>query len=109
MRTSSRAPAALLAALLLAACAGEPDTPAGLYRAHCARCHSMDGRGGPKARTEPGLDLIASRMAAAGDREAIRNRIARGKGRMPGFSKRLTPAETEQLVGYTLELHREAR
>ena len=100
--------AALLAALLLAACAGEPDTPAGLYRAHCARCHSMDGRGGPKAKTEAGLDLVSSRMAAAGDRAAIRDRIATGEGRMPGFSRRLTPAEIEQLVDYTLELQRSA-
>ena len=98
----------LLAALpLLAGCAKKPETPPEIYAAYCARCHGPAGEGRGDARTlklYPNLDLLASPMVRRGDRALVRDRIAKGDGPMPGFSRRLSPQEIESLVDFTLAL-----
>jgi mono/diheme cytochrome c family protein len=102
----------LFAALLLAAClaAGLPacvddDSPRGVWRRHCARCHGLDGRGNPRAvDAKPGLDLTLSKLAAADDRVEIRRRIVEGEGVMPAFGDKLTPRQVEEMVALSLEL-----
>lgn len=96
----------LLASLWAAAsCAPDPATPAGLYHRQCARCHGSDGSGNRRAaKTMPDLDLTASPMVTAGDRDEIRRRIVEGEGSMPPFGDKLSGAEIEVLVAYTLEL-----
>jgi mono/diheme cytochrome c family protein len=100
----------LLAALPLAAgCAKKPETPPELYAAYCARCHGQGGEGDPRsAKLHPNLDLLVSPMVRRGDRALIRDRIAKGKGPMPGFARRLSPQEIESLVDFTIELQRKA-
>lgn len=94
-----------LAALLAAACGPDPSTPAGLYYHQCARCHGVDGTGNPRAAKKmEGLDLTVAERIAAGDGEAVRERIVEGEGAMPPFGEKLTAAEIEVLVAYTLEL-----
>lgn len=91
--------------LLAAACGPDPATPAGLYHAQCARCHGVDGTGNPRAAKKMrGLDLTASEMIAAGDREKIRRNLVEGEGSMPPFGEKLSAEEVEILVTYTLEL-----
>ncbi|HSK81073.1 MAG TPA: cytochrome c [Thermoanaerobaculia bacterium] len=98
----------LLAALpLLAGCAKKPETPPEIYAAYCARCHGDEGEGKGDARSlklYPHLDLLASPMVRRGDRALVRDRIAKGDGPMPGFSRRLSPQEIESLVDFTLAL-----
>ncbi|RPH57434.1 cytochrome c [bacterium] len=105
-----RRAALLLATLpLLAGCAKKPETPPEMYAAYCARCHGEDGKGNPRSmKLYPNLDLVASPMARRGDRALVRDRIARGFGPMPGFSRRLTPQQIDALVDYTFELQRKA-
>jgi mono/diheme cytochrome c family protein len=93
------------AAVVLAAGCGPQDRSApGLYRAYCARCHGADGRGNARAlRLHPRLDLTTSPMVLAGDRGTIRSRIVEGYGPMPGFARRLSRQELEQLVDFTLQ------
>jgi len=80
-----------------------PLTPGQAYGRYCARCHGADGRGDPKAvRLNPKLDLVRSKMVRAADPERVRMRIARGRGAMPGFRKKLSPEEIEALTAYTL-------
>jgi mono/diheme cytochrome c family protein len=100
----------LLAALpLLAGCAQKPETPPELYAAYCARCHGKEGEGNPRAAKRlPRLDLLGSSMVQRGDRTLIRDRIAQGKGPMPGFAHRLSPQEIESLVEFTIELQKKA-
>lgn len=100
----------LLAALpVLPGCAKKPETPPEIYAAYCARCHGKEGEGNPRAaKGVRNLDLRASAMAKRGDRALIRDRIAKGYGTMPGFSRRLTPQEIESMVDYTIELQRKA-
>lgn len=97
---------ALLSALLGSAACGprEPLPAPEAYERFCARCHGDDGRGDPKAvRLNPGLDLVRSEMVAEGDRELVRERIAEGKGAMPGLERKLVPGELEALTEYTIE------
>lgn len=94
-----------LAALLAAACGPDPSTPEGLYWRQCARCHGVDAAGNPRAAKKmDGLDLTGSEMIAAGDRAAVRRRIVEGEGSMPPFGQKLTAAEIDVLVAYTMEL-----
>lgn len=93
-----------LAALLLGACARDRSGP-GLYRTSCQRCHGRAAEG-PKrpSKLYPNLDLRTSPMVLRGDRDAVRQRIAEGKGPMPAYSRRLTPEEIERLVELTLQI-----
>ncbi|HKV07954.1 MAG TPA: cytochrome c [Thermoanaerobaculia bacterium] len=104
----SRIALLLLAALpLLAGCAKKPETPPEIYAAYCARCHGDRGEGKGDARSlklYPHLNLLVSPMVLKGDRALVRDRIAKGYGPMPGFSRRLSPQELESLVDLTLAL-----
>lgn len=92
-------------ALLPAACGPREPLPAPeAYDRFCARCHGDDGRGDPETvRLNPRLDLVASEMVRAGDRELVRERIAEGKGAMPALERKLVPGELEALTEYTIE------
>jgi mono/diheme cytochrome c family protein len=43
-------------------------------------------------------------MMRRGDRAALRRRIADGYGPMPAFKRRLSPAEIERMIDFTLRL-----
>ena len=83
---------------------GAPRDPPAAYDRYCARCHGDDGRGDPKAvALNDRLDLVAAEMVRAGDLPAIERRIARGRGAMPGFSRKLSEEEIAALARHTLE------
>jgi mono/diheme cytochrome c family protein len=99
--------ALLLLAALLSGCAKKPETPPEIYAAYCARCHGDEGEGKGDARSlklYPHLNLLTSPMVRRGDRTLVRDRIVKGYGPMPGFSRRLSPQEVESLVDFTLAL-----
>ena len=74
------------------------------YDRFCARCHGDDGRGDPETvALNPRLDLVASEMVQAGDRDLVRDRIAKGKGAMPALERKLVPGELEALTELTIE------
>lgn len=96
--------AAVLAAGAAACGPREPLEPPEAYDTYCTRCHGDDGRGDPKAvRLNPKLDLVDSEMVRQGDATLVRQRIAEGRGAMPGFERKLTPEEMAALTEYTLE------
>lgn len=97
--------AALATAIGLAACGPDDDSPRGVYRAQCARCHGLDGRGNPRAvDAKPGLDLRESDLAQRLDRAEIRRRIVEGEGTMPAFGEKLTGDQIDSLVELSIEL-----
>lgn len=101
---------------MLAACgAGDRATGAGganneinaadLYARACTRCHGPQGRGAARLiKINPRIDLSQSPLARAGDRDAVRTRIAKGFGPMPGFAHLLTPAELDALTTFSMQL-----
>jgi len=117
VRRAPRAPAlpvslALLALLgpALAACSGGDHDAGDLYRTHCVRCHSADGKGDRRSvGLYPNLDLTSSPLVHAGSRARglMYRRISEGYGAMPGFGDHLETADVEKLVDYVLRLPRE--
>lgn len=93
-----------LALLGAAGCGGHERSAPRLYRDYCARCHGRDGTGIRHDQPEAGLDLTASAMVARTERREIAERIAHGKGKMPGFDHRLSPEEIERLVELVIAL-----
>jgi mono/diheme cytochrome c family protein len=94
---------------LVAGCARKTLPTPELYTTFCARCHGSEGSGDPRHLDRyPYLDLHASPMVLGSDRAAVRQRIADGRGPMPGFSHRLRPEEIERLVDFTFQLGRSA-
>jgi mono/diheme cytochrome c family protein len=85
-------------------------SPAGaaeLYARHCASCHGRDGRAqGFKARAKGTRNLTDREWQERVSDERIFNAINNGKGRMPGFGKKLSEAEVDSLVKYVRGLRR---
>jgi mono/diheme cytochrome c family protein len=94
----------------LAACSDGEHDAGDLYRTHCVRCHSADGKGDRRSvGLYPNLDLTAAPLVLAGSRARglLYRRISDGDGAMPGFGDRLETADLEKLVDYVLRLPRE--
>ena len=92
--------AAISASLLVfvSASAQTPPAESGLlanpvYVKDCAKCHGKTAEG----RHFGGPALISAKTAAA-SADDLRNIIANGKGHMPKFTGKLTPAEIDSLV-----------
>jgi mono/diheme cytochrome c family protein len=84
-----------------AACSGAPAedaTGSEIFAQVCASCHSRDLSGGigpPLGSGSPAVDLSDELLAAT---------IRQGKGsRMPAFSRTLSDAQIDRLVGYIRE------
>ena len=74
-----------------------PPTPGKLiFQQNCVRCHGQDGRLGRNGAH----DLTKSNLNAFGRTYLVTN----GLGKMPAFSKKLTSAQIEQVVTYSLTL-----
>jgi mono/diheme cytochrome c family protein len=69
-----------------------------LYGSRCAICHGKGGVGTPawKAKGQP--DLSSSEWQKKTSDEQIESRIRDGKGKMPGFGKKLSEEEIKALV-----------
>ena len=90
---------------LLAGCGPEDRSAPALYKKYCARCHGAEGQGPRRPnKLYPYLSLLASPMVRKGDRAAVRQQIVEGEGPMPSFRRRLSPAEVEQVIDFTLGL-----
>jgi cytochrome c6 len=78
-----------------------------LYARHCVKCHGKDGRAkGIKGRLSRARNLADPEWQDRVSDERIFNVISNGKGRMPGFGKKLSEAEIESLVQYVRGLKR---
>jgi mono/diheme cytochrome c family protein len=98
--------ALLVPLLAVGGCTPQRDrTAAELYPKACARCHGDDGKGAPQqVKLYPKADLTASELRGLAGRRAIYRRIAEGYGPMPGFEHKLTQAEIESLVEFSVKL-----
>jgi len=72
---------------------------AAVYSQNCARCHGSDGRAQTaKGRQIKAVDLTSDDWSPDPGHDT--RIITRGKGSMPGFGKKLTPAQISALVQY---------
>jgi mono/diheme cytochrome c family protein len=78
---------------------------AALYARNCASCHGRDGRAKtPKAKSNHARNLVDAEWQDRVSDERIYNVIMNGKGKMPGYGKKLTEPEINALVGYVRSL-----
>jgi mono/diheme cytochrome c family protein len=74
-------------------------TATALYAKHCASCHGKDGRAKTfKAKFNKARNLTEPGWQEAVSDERIYNSIANGRGKMPGFAKKMSEAEVDALV-----------
>lgn len=77
----------------------EPPAAAAIYSQNCARCHGMDGRAQtPKGRKTEAVDFTSGDWTP--DTTHDTRMVTRGKGSMPAFGKKLTPAQISAVVQY---------
>ncbi|MGI8919939.1 MAG: c-type cytochrome [Pyrinomonadaceae bacterium] len=82
-------------------------TAASLYSKHCDSCHGKDGRSKTfKAKLNKARNLTEPGWQEAVSDERIYNSIANGRGKMPGFAKKMTEAETDALVLFVRSLRK---
>lgn len=79
---------------------------AGLFSRHCAKCHGRDGRARIKNKVKGTRNLTDPQWQDRVSDERIFNVISNGKGRMPGFGKKLSDAEVDSLVQYVRGLRK---
>lgn len=90
-----------VAGMLATACGGggsdeasRPSTGAEIYKAYCLTCHGADGQGGVGPQL---AGLMEAKYPNIEDQIAV---VADGKGTMPAWAGRLTPAEIRRVVEY---------
>ncbi|HVT15557.1 MAG TPA: cytochrome c [Thermoanaerobaculia bacterium] len=103
MRSRTRLTAALLtvAALALpaAALAAAPDAPK-LYKDKCIGCHGADGSGQtPMGKAQKAGDLRSPAVQDQTDAQ-LSATVAKGKGKMQAFGKKMSPDEIAAVVAY---------
>lgn len=78
-----------------------------VYNAKCAGCHGRDGRArSAHSKHEHARDLTTAEWQDSVSDERIYNSISNGKGKMPGFKKKLSDAQIDELVSYVRRLKR---
>jgi mono/diheme cytochrome c family protein len=78
-----------------------------IYNGKCASCHGRDGRAkSMHAKHEKARDLTTAEWQDSVSDERIYNSISNGKGKMPGFRKKLSDAQIDELVNYVRRLRR---
>jgi mono/diheme cytochrome c family protein len=83
------------------------ESAAQLYMKHCASCHGRDGRAKTsKAKLNHARNLADAEWQERASEERIFNAIMNGKGKMPGYGKKLSEAQIELVVAYVRGLRR---
>jgi cytochrome c6 len=80
--------------------AQDVDGPRELFLVNCARCHGADG----KSKTRLGITLEAADLTSRDTKRMSLKKmtrvVARGRGAMPAFGKKLKPEEIASVVSY---------
>lgn len=71
---------------------------AALYGSKCAICHGRNGSGTPQWKAKGQPDLSTAEWQRSHSDSQIAERIRLGKGKMPGFGKKLSEEEVMALV-----------
>ncbi|PYS49301.1 MAG: hypothetical protein DMF68_10460 [Acidobacteria bacterium] len=80
---------------------------AALYRSYCATCHGSDGRAKTiKGKLKHTRDITDAQWQDNVSDERVFNSISNGRGKMPGFGKKLSETEIDSLVNYVRRLRK---
>lgn len=78
----------------------QPKAPNGkeIFDERCSACHGMDGGGVAAA-----VNMLGPSLMAEHDKKWVQHRVREGKGRMPTFSRMLTPREIQAVSDYVTQ------
>jgi len=71
-----------------------------LYIQNCATCHGGNGKAQTKRGVKLGATDLTSEEVQSMDRAKIIRVVTNGRPGMPGFKKKLTATQIEQIAGY---------
>jgi mono/diheme cytochrome c family protein len=98
-QTQQRVAAALIAAVVsIGLPAASFADGAALYKAKCAACHAADGSGSTPAGKSLKVKPLGSAEVQKSTDAELTKTITDGKGKMPAFGKKMTPAEIDSMV-----------
>ncbi len=75
-----------------------------LFARHCATCHGADGSGQSYVAAQPGMPTVSDLRTNPAPAAQKYRSLTEGRGAMPAFGQRLTPAEQNALHRYILSL-----
>jgi len=79
-------------------------SPRSLYLQNCARCHGANGKAQTKLGKSVEADDLTSRDVKKTSTGRIARTIARGRGDMPAFAKKLSPKQIASIASYVRSL-----
>jgi len=74
------------------------------YAAKCASCHAKDGSGNTTSGKKMGLRDLGSAAVQKQTDQQLHDITAKGKKKMPGYEKKLSAAQINELVTYIRSL-----
>ncbi len=85
-----------------AICARADEAGEKLYQRDCQTCHGPDGAGNPQLAKALQVDIppVTGAALKQKDEAEMLHIIAEGKGKMPGFAKKLSAQEQRQVLEY---------
>jgi cytochrome c551 len=85
-----------------AVCASADEAGKKLYQRDCQACHGPDGAGNPQLAKalQVSIPPVTGAALKQKDNAEILHIIAEGKGKMPGFAKKLSAEEQGQVLEY---------
>lgn len=101
---------ACLAAVLLSTATAAAQSADGkaVYDKSCASCHGADGKGNAAKekmfKLEAGATNLGRDAVASQTRDEKKAIIAEGKAKMPGYAKKMTPAEVDAVTDHAMKL-----
>jgi cytochrome c6 len=79
------------------------DDAEALYKSKCQVCHGVDGKGSAAGQKLGAKDFHSPEVQKQTDAELIEI-TKQGKGKMPGYDKKLTDDQIKQLIKYIRSL-----
>jgi len=85
-----------------AVCASADEAGKKVYQRDCQSCHGPDGAGNPQLAKalQVAIPPVTGVALKQKDNAEILHIIAEGKGKMPGFTKKLSAEEQRQVLEY---------
>jgi len=93
-----------MVAALLSARTRADDKSAATYKAKCATCHGVDGKGDtPAGKSTKARSFADAEVVKASD-DDLAAIIEKGKAKMPAYGKSMKPEEIKDMVAYIRSL-----
>jgi mono/diheme cytochrome c family protein len=91
---------------VLGAHSAKAQAAADIYKSKCMMCHGADGSGNtPAGKAMGAIPFSSPALIKASDADLIAATL-NGKGKMPAYTGKLTPAQVKDLIGYIRTLQK---